>query len=128
MNGTDTHDFDSRLRARHSEALCQLSSQVRAQLSQRRIAAIRGRHAPRKPSLRFAVAGFAALCALAFGLRLQLAPTDLPATASATFTEAPLQTAAITQGQRASGSAAYAEDPDFYAWLGSNDVRQLAME
>ena len=63
--------FDAALRDRHAAALAQLSPQVRAQLAQRRGAALRGQPpGPRQHRLRFAVAGFAALCALALGVRL----------------------------------------------------------
>ncbi len=110
--------FDAALRARHAAALAQLSPQVRAQLAQRRGAALRGqRPAPRQHRLRFAMAGFAALCALALGVRLY--PQEAPPAAAPAST----QLASSTDG-----SLPLDEDPDFYAWLGSADAPRLAME
>ncbi|MGX5673881.1 hypothetical protein [Thermomonas fusca] len=111
--------FDAALRARHAAALAQLSLQVRAQLAQRRGAALRGQQpAPRQHRLRFAMAGFAALCALALGVRLY--PQGVPSTPAA----APSAQLASSTG----GSLPLDEDPDFYAWLGSADAPRLAME
>ncbi|MFN3703929.1 hypothetical protein [Thermomonas sp.] len=116
--------FDAALRARHADALAQLSPQVRAQLAQRRNAALRGEMTTRSPQrlrLRLAVAGTAALCALAVGLRLTLpTPSATPAAMSAPA----LAQATPTTG----GSMPLDEDPDFYAWLGSADATRLAME
>lgn len=110
--------FDAALRARHATALAQLSPRVRAQLAQRRGAALRGqRPAPRPHRLRFAMAGFAALCALALGVRLY------PQGASPAAAPASTQLASST-----GGSLPLDEDPDFYAWLGSADAPRLAME
>lgn len=120
---TQSHAFDAALRARHQAALAGISPQVRAQLAQRRTAALRGTTARRGYGLRYAAAGFATLCALAIGLRLypQPAPTALaPAVAIAAQPAATPPTAP--------SSVLLEEDPDFYAWLGSSDVRQLAME
>lgn len=112
--------FDAALRARHAAALAQLSPQVRAQLAQRRMAALRGeRPGQRQPRLRFAVAGFATLCALALGVRLY--PQGAPSTPA--LAPAPAQLASTT-----GGSLPLDEDPDFYAWLGSVDAPRLAME
>ncbi len=110
--------FDAALRARHAAALAQLSPQVRAQLAQRRGAALRGqRPAPRQHRLRFAMAGFAALCALALGVRLY--PQEAPPAAAPASTQLASSTG---------GSLPLDEDPDFYAWLGSADAPRLAME
>ncbi len=112
--------FDAAIRARHAAALTQLSPQLRAQLAQRRVAALRGqRPAPRQHRLRFAMAGFAALCALALGVRLY--PQGAPSTPA--VATAPAQLASNT-----GGSLPLDEDPDFYAWLGSADAPRLAME
>lgn len=112
--------FDAALRARHADALAQLSPQVRAQLAQRRGAALRGQPpGPRQHRLRFAVAGFAALCALALGVRLY--PQGAPSTPA--VAPAPAQLAGPP-----GGSLPLDEDPDFYAWLGSADAPRLAME
>lgn len=111
--------FDAAIRTRHATALAQLSPQVRAQLAQRRVAALRGERAgARRHRLRFAVAGFAALCALALGVRLypQGAPSTPAAAPSAQLASTPV------------GSLPLDEDPDFYAWLGSADAPRLAME
>lgn len=111
--------FDAALRARHAAALAQLSPQVRAQLAQRRGAALRGQQpAPRQQRLRFAMAGFAVLCALALGVRLYPQGTPSPPAA------APSAQLASSTG----GSLPLDEDPDFYAWLGSADAPRLAME
>lgn len=110
--------FDAALRARHAAALAQLSPQVRAQLAQRRGAALRGqRPAPRQHRLRFAMAGFAALCALALGVRLY--PQEAPPAAAPASTQLASSTG---------GSLPLDEDPDFYAWLGSADAPRLVME
>ena len=116
----DDARFDAALRARHAGALAQVSPQVRAQLAQRRVAALRGQPAsPRQHYLRLAVASCAALSALALGVRLypqdaSSGPAKAPATAQLAVTN--------------SGSLPLDEDPDFYAWLGSADAPRLAME
>lgn len=120
---TQSHAFDAALRAQHQAALAGISPQVRAQLAQRRVAALHDTAARRGHGLRYAAAGFATLCALAIGLRLypQQTPTALvPAVAIAARPAATPSTA--------SSSVLLEEDPEFYAWLGSSDVRQLAME
>lgn len=121
MQGGADARFDAAVRARHATALAHLSPQVRAQLAQRRGAALRGQPpGPRQHRLRFAVAGFAALCALALGLRLYpQSPQAVPATAAV-----PVTAAASNTG----GSLPLDEDPAFYAWLGSADAPRLAME
>ena len=123
MQGGADARFDAAVRARHATALAHLSPQVRAQLAQRRGAALRGQPpGPRQHRLRFAVAGFAALCALALGLRLypqSQSPQAVPATAAV-----PVTAAASNTG----GSLPLDEDPAFYAWLGSADAPRLAME
>ncbi|WP_051247308.1 hypothetical protein [Thermomonas fusca] len=110
--------FDAAIRTRHATALAQLSPQVRAQLAQRRVAALRGeRPGARRHRLRFAVAGFAALSALALGVRLY--PQEAPPGAAPASTQLANSTG---------GSLPLDEDPDFYAWLGSADAPRLAME
>ena len=120
--GTDSR-FDATIRARHAVAVARLSPQLRAQLAQRRAAALRGERPGARPQhLRFAVAGFAALCALALGLRLypqSQSPQAVPATAAVPVTAATSNTG---------GSLPLDEDPAFYAWLGSADAPRLAME
>ena len=83
MNGNTDH-FDSTLRAHHAAALTQVSPQVQAQLAQRRNAALRGTPARPRHGLRYAAASFAAVGALAIGLRLYAPPTPPLATATST--------------------------------------------
>lgn len=67
-----------------------------------------------------ALAGTAAAAVLAVGLGIGWqGPTPQP--------QAPQQTAAVGNGNDAP-STLLDEDPDFYAWLGSSEARQLAME
>ena len=114
--------FDAALRAHHAAALAHLSPQVHAQLAQRRNAALRGEMTTRSPQrLRFAVAGVAAVCALAVGLRLS--PTTSP-----TPTPAPTLPVLAQASPTTGGTMPLDEDPDFYAWLGSADAPRLAME
>ena len=117
MNTNDTR-FDAALRAHHQASLEQLSPRVRAQLAQRRNAALRGENVRRGHGLRYAVAGFAALGALAIGLQLGTLPaptTNTPATSSAATAAAPVTTMLD-------------EDPEYYAWLASPDAQRLALE
>jgi hypothetical protein len=117
MNATEER-FDAALRACHGDALGRLSPATRAQLAQRRHAALRGerRHAPQ--GLRYAVAGFAAVSALVLGLQLRQPP--LP-TGSV-----PAQMMATTDAARP--ATILDEDPEFYAWLASSDARLVALE
>ena len=122
MNTGEHAPFDAALRARHAEALEQLSPRVRAQLAQRRHAALRGQAQPRarRNGLRYAIAGFAAIGVLGLGLQLQparIAPPTTPATVART---------APTAAPR--GDTLLDQDPEFYAWLASPDAQQLAME
>ena len=147
MNG-NTDNFDIHLRARHAAALAQLSPQVQAQLAQRRNAALRGSGARPRHGLRYAAASFAAVGALAIGLRLYAPPTPPLATATSTAVvtqnHAPIPaisgtgtgttTAAVTAATTSTPSPSSGsnplleEDPSFYAWLSTSDVPQLAME
>ena len=120
-----THDdptsrFDHALRGHHDASLQALSPRVRAQLVQRRHAALRGATATRSHRFGYAAAGFAALCALAIGLQFRDLPTpaSMPTTTVATASAAPVRAA----------STMLDEDPDFYAWLASSDAMQVAME
>lgn len=113
------HDrtFDEAIRAQHSASLERLSPRVRAQLAQRRNTALRGNSVRRGHALRYAVAGFAALGALAIGLRFGSIPAptvNTPATSVAASAATP--------------STMLDEDPEFYAWLASSDAQQVAME
>ena len=110
--------FDDALRRQHATALDRLSPRVRAQLAQRRNAALRGeRVAPARGGMRYAAAGFAAVCALAIGLQFGLTPSpDTPATGLASVVATGNDTTMLD------------EDPEFYAWLASADAQQIAME
>ncbi|MDE2408409.1 MAG: hypothetical protein KGL91_11175 [Xanthomonadaceae bacterium] len=132
MNG-NPDNFDARLRSHHAAALAQLSPQVQAQLAQRRHAALRGQSARHRHGLRYAAASFATLCALAIGLRLyspSTAPTAMPATGHAALvvTAPAAATVRSTPAPTTNSNPILEEDPSFYAWLGTPDVRQLAME
>ena len=119
---TETADarFDAGLRAHHTAALERLSPATRAQLAQRRHAAVRGERPRVAQGRRFALAGFAAVAALVAGLQLRqpmqpaTAPTSQPAVAAAAGAPRP--------------DTLLDEDPEFYAWLASNDARLVAME
>lgn len=117
MNAND-HSFDAAIRASHQASLDQLSPRVRAQLAQRRNAALRGQAARRGHGLRYAAAGFAALCALAIGLQQ--------------FGSLPAPVAPAVSAPQASASPSVGtmldEDPEFYAWLASSDAQRVAME
>lgn len=116
-------DPDAALRARYREATAQLSPRVRAQLSQRRLAALRGQPPAAAPHrLRLATAGFAVIGGLVLGLQLLPQSTRPPAAQSAATVSAPASDRGIVAG------LPLEQDPDFYAWLGSNDAPQLAME
>lgn len=124
--------FDALIRAYHAESLRRLSPRVAAQLAQRRNAALRGQSSAKTSCMlsrrQMLATGLAAVCALALGLRFmptqpQVAPADSATMAAATTTLDPAH-------DHASQALATAldEDPDFYAWLGSADARQVALE
>ena len=124
MNGNDMNRFDAALRGQHAIAVERISPRVRAQLAQRRNAALRGEHstvAARGHGFRYAAAAFAAVFALAIGI--QLRPVH-----PATGTPATSVAATTATGQDLTSTTMLDEDPSFYAWLDSSDVRQLAME
>jgi len=119
----DALRLDAVVRARHADALARVSPRLQAQLAQRSNAVLRG--ATRQPShgLRNAALAFAALGALALGLRFQFAPDAVPtapAAAPAGFASARAGTAAV--------GVALDQDPDFYVWLGASDSDRLAVE
>lgn len=117
-NENPTTRFDATLRGHHAAALQQMSPRVRAQLAQRRHAALRGTAAARGHRMGYAAAGFAALCALAIGLQFRSPPSTVAPAAVAASTALPLRIETTTLDQ----------DPDFYAWLASSDALQVAME
>lgn len=112
--------FDAALLARHAVSLERLSPRVQAQLAQRRNAALRGGDARgRRHGVRYAAAGFAALCALAIGLQFGIAPRPTAPTAASGVASTP---------SAATDATMLDEDPEFYAWLASSDAQQVAME
>ncbi|QIL21311.1 hypothetical protein [Thermomonas sp. HDW16] len=117
MNSND-NKFDDALRAHHDTSLERLSPRTRAQLAQRRNAALRGERVRHGHGLRYAAAGFAALGALAIGLQfgtVQAPTTSTPVAGNVVSSTAPVATMLD-------------EDPEFYAWLASSDAQRLAME
>ena len=113
------NNFDQALRQQHVTAVERISPRVRAQLAQRRNAALRGETVRRGHGMRYAAAGFAALCALAIGLQFGLMPSP-----TSTVTTTGIASVAST----GSDSTMLDEDPEFYAWLASADAQQIAME
>ena len=111
--------FDQVIRQHHANAVERISPRARAQLAQRRNAALRGDVQPRPAfGLRHAGFAFAAVFAVAVGIDL------MPSTETPTPAPTP-QVAATTS---ATSNTILDEDPDFYAWLASTEVQQLAME
>jgi hypothetical protein len=111
--------FDRTLRQRHVEAVERLSPRVRAQLAQRRNAALRGERVAPTHGVRYAAAGFAAICALAIGLQFGLMPSQtIPATS----------TGIASAATGATDTTMLDEDPEFYAWLASPDAQLVALE
>jgi anti-sigma-K factor RskA len=118
MNSNHDDAFDATIRAHHAASLERVSPRVQAQLAQRRNAALRGGTVHRGHGVRYAAAGFAALCALAIGLQFGMPP-------------APTTTAPLVGGEAATATSVTTmldEDPEFYAWLASPDAQQVAME
>ena len=114
--------LDAIVRARHADAVSQLSPSLQAQLAQRRGLALRGSAPRRTHGLRNAALAFAALGALALGLRLQFTPAPSPALA------APTAVAAVTTPAAPVANVTLDQDPDFYIWLGGSEPERLAME
>lgn len=132
MNNPTEHDIadlrlDAVVRARHADALTQLSPQVQAQLTQRRNAVLRGQvHRPRH-GLRYAVAGFATLSALAIGLQFNRPQANRQPTPSVAVAPVTVAAANTTPDPRAAATL-LDEDPEFYTWLASSDAAQVAKE
>ena len=111
--------FDQVIRQHHANAVERISPRARAQLAQRRSAALRGEVQPRPAfGLRHAGFAFAAVFAVAVGIGLM----------PATETPAPAPTPQVAATTPATSNTILDEDPDFYAWLASTEVQQLAME
>ncbi len=110
--------FERQARAAHARALEALSPRTRAQLHNRLQAALaRGRPAPRRDWRWIA----APALALALALWLPRPGVEDPGVD-------PALVAAAATGALASPVAALEQDPEFYAWLGSDDASALAME
>lgn len=111
--------FDQVIRQHHANAVERISPRARAQLAQRRSAALRGEVQPRPAfGLRHAGFAFAAVFAVAVGIGLM----------PATQTPAPAPMPQVAATTPATSNTILDEDPDFYAWLASTEVQQLAME
>ena len=124
---TDTTDarFDAGLRAHYAAAVQRVSPATRAQLAQRRHAALRGERPRGAHGMRYAVAGFAVAAALVVGLQVRqpMLPTSAPAS------QPDVATAATTlRPDTPRPDTLLDEDAEFYAWLASNDARLVAME
>ena len=120
-NNTDADGdarFDHALRQHHAAAVERLSPRVRAQLAQRRNAALRGERVAPAYGMRYAAAGFAAICALAIGLQFGMMPAPGHSRRPASLPPRHPRTDATMLD----------EDPEFYAWLASADAQQIAME
>ncbi|MDO5610274.1 MAG: hypothetical protein Q4G62_05790 [Pseudomonadota bacterium] len=127
MNTRD-HDFDTQLRAHWQAAGRHLAGRTRLQLSPilaaEQARARQGRHTQRRW-----FAGGAAFASLALAAMLVLSPTlrqhdDADAARIAEIAA----DAAATTTNTDSDNGLLTRSPDFYAWLGSDDVRILAME
>ena len=110
--------FDAAVRSAHVASLDHVSPRVRAQLVQRRRAALAGDARGASHPLRAAwpIAAAAAIGALAIGLSVR-APAPEPATVAVT---APTDAATTYD--------TLDENPDLYVWLASDDAATLAME
>ena len=118
MNKSPDHTgFDAALRQHHATAVDRLSPRTRAQLVQRRNAALRGERVAPAHRMRYAAAGFAALCALAIGLQFGTMPAP----------GEPVPGIAPTMAS-STDATMLDEDPEFYAWLASADAQLVAME
>jgi len=128
-SGSDAR-FDEAVRRTHAVAVDRLSPRVRAQLAQRRNAALRGEAvAPARVGLRYAAAGFAALCALAIGLQFGSMPAPASLDPGIASTSAPASLdPGIASTSATPDTTMLDEDPEFYAWLASADAQQIAME
>ena len=126
--GTDDR-FDASIRAAHADALDHLSPRTRAQLQQRRRAALAGTpaRAPANP-FRFVLplAAAFAIGAVAIGVGMRLQPESTDAAAPPRVASVPPAPATTTTDDTA--YATLEENPDLYLWLASEDAATLAME
>ena len=122
----DNHDFDRSMRAVHARAVARMPARTLHALSVRRANAA---SAPPRPASRaggwWLAAGFAAMFALAGGLRQPEHPSVPAGAALPSLAEA---TVAVEAAAYDESLAALEEDPDLYLWLASQDSLILAME
>jgi hypothetical protein len=118
-------ELDRIARTLHADAVAHVAPRTLAQLRARRSqSAPRPGPLARPRMLGWGLAGaFAALFAVAVGLRMELP-------ASSTADSAPVADAGapIAGDDALEAYAALDEDPDFYLWLATTDVQPLAME
>jgi hypothetical protein len=114
--------FDEAIRAQHAQSLDHLSPRVRAQLQQRRRAAMAGESptAERPWRLAWPIAAACALGVLVIGMQLRSLPEP-------TTTPAVVATTPATPNDEGAEYATLEESPDLYVWLAS-DGATLAME
>lgn len=113
--------FDRRARDVHAASLDALSPRVQAQLAQRHRAAT-GRAPMRRAPWGWATAA-ASACVLV--IALQVRPPVDPTPASAPM--APVAVAPVTEAAPDPGGM-LAEEPEFYAWLASNESPDFVQE
>ena len=122
-----TDRFDEAIRAAHVQSLDHVSPRVRAQLAQRRRAALSGQ--ARANPWRFALplAAACAVGAVAIGLQFR-EPAPAPIVATATPKPTPMPSdIVLAQSDDNAEYATLEESPEMYAWLAS-DGAALAME
>lgn len=132
-----THDpaldkqFDEAIRASHAQSLEHLSPRVRAQLAQRRRAALAGQARATPRSWRFAIpiAAAFAVGAIVIGLdRDEPAPAPMVASTTQPAPAPVVQPEpAIAAAEENTEYATLEESPDLYVWMAS-DGAALAME
>jgi hypothetical protein len=119
---------DRRARALHAEAVARVPGPTLLQLQAHRM---RARHVPARPprGLAWAAgAAFAAVFAVAVGLRPPTPGADAAADAVATTEPESTYAGAGAPDGLNDAFAALDEDPDLYLWLASADAQPLAME
>lgn len=123
------HERDDAIRALHADALDNLSPRVRAQLQQRRRAALRGEGAQAPASrwrLAFPLAAAATVGALVIGMQLRSLPPTTNAPVVATVQ--PASTSTMAGNEDTAIASTLEENPDLYVWLASDDAALMAME
>ena len=125
---THDHDFDTQLRAHWQAAGRHLAGRTRLQLSPT-LAAEQARARQGQHTQRRFFAGGAVFASLALAAMLVLSPAlRQPADADAARIAGIAADAAATTADTDGDNGLLTSSPDFYAWLGSDDVRTLAME